>query len=212
MMDFLRALTIGKRKGRVFDVETLTQAVAEGAAYLAQGASYSYIRARSGTMGPRLMQDADFGRGMERCKWEGFAACAQDLILIIENRLRPHLAPGRRAPADLWRDLYRDVLAGQEMPAHRRHKGWTDRIAEFDNRLARHLAAAPAPIEEIATHSGEVIMEFAPVEEAIRRFDRAMVVNNVRFRFIDQVTELCGRIDWEALARDIAAAGERPTP
>ena len=185
-MNFLRLLTIGVRKGRVRTMSELATAIGEGAAFLAQGASYSYIRARSGTMGPRLMQDARFGAGMERCKWEGFAAIAGDLILIVETELRPHGS----GTADTWRRLYREVLAAQEMPEHRADTGWTDRLAEFDLALGAHRALPARGVEDICEHSAGVLLAFAPVEAAIRGLDREMVVNNVKFRFIDHVDAL----------------------
>ena len=203
-MNFLKLLTIGVRKGRVRTVSELVVAIGEGAAFLAQGSSYSYIRARSGTMGPRLMQDAEFGAGMERCKWEGFAAIAGALILIVETELRPH---GSGA-AIVWQRLYRDVLAAQEMPAHRAGTGWTDRLAEFEMRLEAHLALPARGVEEICEHSAEILLAFAPVEEMIRKVDREMVVNNVQFRFIEYVDALRRRTDWPALAAAISREAE----
>lgn len=199
-MDFLKTLTLGLRRGRVGGRAALVAEIGAGAAYLAQGSSYSYIRARSGTMGPRLMQDAGFGAAMERCKWEGFAAAAGDLVLIVEAAMRPRAA----IPAPVWRALYREVLAAQPMPAHR--ADWDDCLSRFDARLEAHMAAAPAGIEAICQHSAGVILEFAPVEDRIRKLDREMVTNNVKFRFIEHVDGLRRRIDWAALAADIAAA------
>ena len=203
-MHFLRALTIGTRRGRIATVDELAVALGEGAAYLAQGASYSYIRARSGMVASRLMENPDFAAAMQRCKWEGFAAAAGDLSLIAEGDMRPHGA----APAPFWRRLYRDILAAEPVPPHR--AGWDDRIAEFDARLESHLegpAGAPPPgVEDIAAFSAHVIMEHAPVDETIREFDREMVMNNVKFRFIDQVTELRRRTDWPAVAAAARAA------
>lgn len=195
-MNFLRLLSIGTRKGPVRTLPELTCAIGEGAAFLAQGASYSYIRARTGTMGPRLMQDAAFGAGMDRCKWEGFAAMAGDLILIVETEMRPH-GP---IPAANWRRLYRDVLEAQEIPAHRAGGGWADRMAEFDLRLAAHFPMPGRGVEDLCEHGAGVLLEFAPVEDAIRNLDREMVVNNIKFRFIEFIDTLRRRADWPALA------------
>lgn len=205
-MKFLRALTIGERKGRIATLAELTAALAGGAAYLAQGASYSYIRARTGMVAPRLMEDPTFGEAMERCKWEGFAAAASDLALILEGDLRPHLA----APDAFWQGLYRAVLASEPVPPHRAAIGWQDRIAEFEARLARHLAGPPRGIEEIADFSAGVLMEYAPVDDTIREADREMVMNNVKFRFIDHVGELRQRMDRPALSAAIRAAAVAP--
>jgi hypothetical protein len=91
-------------------------------------------------------------------------------------------------------------LAAQAMPAHRADTGWADRLAEFDQRLEAHLALPARGVEDICEHSAEVLLAFAPVEAAIRDLDREMVVNNVKFRFIDQIDALRRRADWPALA------------
>jgi hypothetical protein len=143
---------------------------------------------------------------MERCKWEGFAAIAGDLILIVETELRPH-GPGT---ADVWRRLYREVLAAQEMPEHRADTGWTDRLAEFDLALDAHRARPARGVEDLCEHSAEVLLAFAPVEAAIRDLDREMVVNNVKFRFIDHVDALRRRADWPALAAAIRLETAEP--
>lgn len=201
-MDFLKTLTIGVRRRRVDSHAALVVALAEGAAFLAQGASYSYIRARSGTMGPRLMQDAGFGAGMERCKWEAFAAMLGDLTLIVETEMRPHWRFG----ADVWLGLYRDALGVHPLPEHRSAAGWDDRIAEFEARLDMHLASPPREISEVCRFGARVLLDFAPVDDTIRALDREMVTNNVAFRFIDQVDALRRRADWAALADELGAA------
>ncbi len=200
-MSLLRALFLGERKARIASAGELAAAVGAGAAYLAQGAGYAYIRARSGMAGPRLMQDPAFAAAMERCKWEGFAAAAGDLILILEAELRPH-GP---APAAAWRRLYREVLAAHALPEHRADTGWDDRAAEFDRRLEAHLAAPPRGIEAVAGHSARVLMDHAPVDAAIREADREMVANNLKLRFIEHVGELRRRTDWPALAASMRA-------
>lgn len=199
-MNFLKLLTIGARKSRIATISDLVTAIGESAAYLSQGAGYSYIRARSGTMGPRLMQDAGFGAGMERCKWEGFAAMAGDLILIVETELRGY-GP---VSAPTLKRLYREVLETQPLPAHRAETGWADRIDHFDLRLDAHMGQAKRGLEELCEYGAGEMLAYAPVEDAIREADREMVINNVKFRVIDHVDALRKRADWPALAAALA--------
>ncbi len=207
-VDFLKLLTIGVRRGRIATVPDLVMAIGEGAAYLSQGSAYAYIRARSGTVGPRLMQDATFGAAMERCTWEGFAAFAADLILIVENDLRPcAVDPG----AKTLQSLYRSVLANQDLPRHRFGQGWDDRIARFDRRVAAHLAAPPRSIGEICREGAEILLEYMPVTDDIRRADREMVLNNVQFRFIEHVEALRRRSDNQALSQVLTGTATNPS-
>ena len=94
--------------------------------------------------------------------------------------------------------------------AHRAGTGWTDRVAEFDLRLEAHLALPARGVEDLCEHSAETLLAFAPVEEAIRKLDREMVVNNVKFRFIEHIDALRRRVDWPELATRISIAAEGP--
>lgn len=203
---FLRGLSmlVGQRRDRVDDWPGMAEKVRGGAAFLAQGASFSYLRARTGMMGPRLFQDAAFGAALEICKWEGFAAAAQDLILIIEGEARPHYAGDRRALPAALVALYEAALALEPPPAHRAGTGWEDMIEEFRPRAAFAVEAPVRPAAEIAVHTGARLMAFAPVEDRIRESDAEMVGNNVAFRFTDFKRRLRAEIDMAAAARALA--------
>ena len=97
------------------------------------------------------------------------------------------------------------------MPAHRAGTGWTDRVAEFDLRLEAHLALPARGVEDLCEYSAETLLAFVPVEEAIRKLDREMVVNNVKFRFIEHIDALRRRVDWPALATRISMEAEEPS-
>ncbi len=88
MPDLIGRLLPIRRSARWDDA---VEAIRGGAAYLAQGSSYSYLRARTLLAGPRLFSDDDFAFALNICKWEGFAVAAQDLILIIEADMRAAL-------------------------------------------------------------------------------------------------------------------------
>jgi len=207
-LDFLKLLTIGARRGWIATVPDLVTAIGEGAAYLSQGSAYAYIRARSGTMGPRLMQDAAFGAAMERCTWEGFAAFAADLILIVETDLRPCAVD---PDAQVLQSLYRSVLANQDLPRHRSGQGWDDRVARFDQRVVAHLAAPPRGVGEICREGAEILLRFMPVTDDIRQADREMVLNNVQFRFIEHVEALRRRSDNRALSLALTETTANPS-
>ncbi|TVR11508.1 MAG: esterase [Salinarimonadaceae bacterium] len=195
----------GVERTRATDWDGLAEAIRSGAAYLAQGSVYSYLRARTGMAGPRLFQDEGFAFALDICKWEGFACAAQDLILILEGDLRAmDLGPRDRLEESLVA-LYEAALAREPAPAHRAKQGWSDVIAEFRLRLADALAAPPRKAEDISAATARRLMQHAPVEEAIRVSDIGMVLNNVGFRFVDYKRRMREDIDYPAIAAAIAA-------
>jgi hypothetical protein len=186
---------------RPCDWPSLVEAIRAGAAYLAQGSSYSYLRARTLLAGPRLFQDEDFGFALEICKWEAFAVAAQDIILIVEAELRPALPQAAAARAAGLAALYADVLASEALPAHREGRGWDDARARFDGRLAVYMDARPLGPDAISVATAQTILEHAPILEDVRAADRIMVVNNVAMRFIDFQARLRREFEFPALAR-----------
>lgn len=206
---FFRAVRslIGDRRSRVDDWQGLAEAVRSGAAYLAQGSSYSYIRARTGMMGPRLFQEELFGSNLERCKWETFAVAAQDLILIVEQELR---AAGLPSPTpEVLVALYRDSLALEAAPAHRRLDGWADLIERFAARAEAALAGGVRETDDICAATSETLLATAPIEDSIRAVDADMVTNNVAFRFIDYKRRLRSELDLPSIAAALLAQARR---
>ncbi len=194
------AKLLGERRPRARDWNGVAEAVRAGAAFLAQGASYSYLRARSGMMGPRLFQDPAFGAALEVCKWEGFGAAAQDLTLMLEADARAHMGPDRRGVAAALSALYRDAVALEPLPPHRAARGWEDLATAFDARAVFAVAAPPKGAADLAATTARRLMDFAPVEDSIRDADYEMVANNVAFRFVDYRRRLRAEVDIVAAA------------
>jgi hypothetical protein len=186
------------------DWPAAVEAIRAGAAFLAQGASYSYLRARTLLAGPRLFQDEGFGLALQICKWEAFAVAVQDLILMIEADHRASLPEDPQARARVLLELYREVLASEEMPEHRADKGWSDVIAEFEKRLEVYMSKPPLKPDAISIATAMRLLDHAPIEPAVREADQMMVVNNVAFRFIDYQATLRKRIDLDAFAAQLA--------
>lgn len=179
--------------------DSLVETLRAGAAYLAQGSSYSYLRARTLLAGPRLFADDGFGFALQICKWEGFGVAAQDLILMVEAELRPSLPECPRARALGLALLYRDVLAAEELPEHRAETGWDDMLARFDGRLAVYMTARPLGPDAISIATAQTLLDHAPILDDVREADRIMVVNNVAMRFIDYQSRMRRELDFALL-------------
>ncbi|AXS41990.1 esterase [Breoghania sp. L-A4] len=201
MLDLIGTLVPKRRKS---DWPSTVEAIRAGAAYLAQGASYSYLRARTLLAGPRLFQNEDFGFALQICKWEAFAVAAQDLILMLEAELRSVLPASAEARARGLAALYREVLESESVPDHRADTGWGELFNEFDARLAVYMREPPLRPDAISIATALRILKHAPIEDAVREADTMMVVNNVAFRFIDHQATLRKTLDLDAFAAELA--------
>lgn len=193
-----------RKKKTITSLDELAEAIRAAAAYLAQGASYSYLRARSLMAGPRLFSDEGFGGALDICKWEAFGVACQDLILILEADIRPGLPQDIGDRKRVFAALYRNALSRESVPEHRKASGWDDMIGTFDLRLGSALAGPPMKPDQISIATAQRILDHAPIDPGVRQADEMMVVNNVAFRFIDQQAKLRGELDIEAITAELA--------
>jgi hypothetical protein len=201
LLELLGSILPKKRKS---DWASAIEAIRAGAAFLAQGSSYSYLRARTLLAGPRLFQDAGFGFALQICKWETFAVAAQDLILIVETEIRDRLPPDPESKARVLAGFYREVLESESLPEHRADRGWADAVEEFDARLARFMREAPQKADTISEATALRLLQHAPIDDSVREADRMMIINNVAFRTIDHLSTLRQKLDFPAIAEEIA--------
>ena len=186
------------------DWANVAAAICAGAAYLSQGSSYAYLRARSLLAGPRLFQDEEFANALQICKWEGFAVAGQDIILMIEAEIRPSLPQHLESKKRVLIALYTAALESEPVPEHRAQQGWQDMVARFDQRLDAFMSNKPAKPDDIATATAMCILEYAPIDDLVRKADTTMVINNVGFRFIELQTKLRLQFDFNELAHMLA--------
>jgi hypothetical protein len=201
LLELLGSILPKKRKS---DWASAIEAIRAGAAFLAQGSSYSYLRARTLLAGPRLFQDAGFGFALQICKWETFAVAAQDLILIVETEIRDRLPPDPESKARVLAGFYREVLESESLPEHRADRGWADAVEEFDARLARFMREAPQKADTISEATALRLLQHAPIDDSVREADRMMIINNVAFRTIDHLSTLRQKLDFPAIAEEVA--------
>ena len=175
-------------------------------AFVSQKSALDYCRARAGIGWTQLFREDEFGRALERCRWESYRGGA-----------------GRRrrggadlpAPAAAVRD--RTSPRGWAGPCALR---WSDTpspgIGRIGTRPAIQRAGAPASRAARTAAAGapgreqfceRKVFDVLPIHTNLKAHDREMVVNNVRFL-------LC-RVyaDMEARARrpGTGAGAQRPT-
>lgn len=187
-------------RGKIADPAALAAALSQEAAHVAQSATYNYLRARAGFLGPKLFSEPAFLEALEITRWESYAAALADLTLIAAAAARPWLPSG--GVAEEWREIFRQALSVYPPPVHR-DDGWDGLIAAFAARAAQADAAPPEPPEAVAATAGRTIFAQLPLHPDVRRLDEEMVVNTVRFRMLRSWESLKDRLEWPKLAAEI---------
>lgn len=173
----------------------LAAALARESAHIAQKVPMDYCEARANVFAPQLFAEAAFIEPLKACFGASYAAVLGDLLILVEQALRP-IAGGRAvAVADALAALYPTILQAEPalaLPA-------TERMAALDafaRRFAAARYAAAIGPAELAAHCGGRMFATLPLHRRLTAQDEDAIVATVQLRLV-----MC----LSTLRRDLAA-------
>jgi hypothetical protein len=207
MIGLLQRLAAGRP--RAATAAGLADFLAGRAAFVSQKSTFDYCRARAGIGWAQLFREDEFGRALELCRWEAYAAVLADVGEVALVYLRRQGAGAAVAPG--LGEVLRSALLRHPVPAHR--TGWDDAVDDAQARLYRALLADPRDVHRIGRKSGGRVFEVLPIHTNLKAHDRVMVVNNVRFLLCRVYADMERELDGPALVRLLSASpGGGPPP
>ncbi len=206
-----RAFADWVRPPPIRSAPALHAAVERAAARVTVQGTVNYCRVKAAGNAKKLFGEAAFQDALHVCRWEAYAAVLADALRVAEAYLRPAGDPELAARiAAGMSAFYAASLAVQPRPQPNGAEGWAPLVAEFEAALARARMAPPAAAAEIATGSGNRMFDLLPIHKSLRREDREVLVNQVRFGLVTLRQDLERRVDRDAVRADYADAAGRP--
>jgi hypothetical protein len=209
----LRRLLTRKRRPPVATLDELADFLAAQTAYVSQRTVLEYCRARTGLNWDKLYREQAFVDSLEVCRWEAYAevlAEVAELVLVLLRRqsaTEPQVyLPGMAAAVGT-------ALLRHPVPGHR--SSWDEASAAIEQHLAQSLLAAPRAVHLTGFGAADAIFAHLPIHPDLRREDREMFRNSLRFALCRVFDEMTHRLDVGALAQALgggAAPAERGQP
>jgi hypothetical protein len=206
LRDLLRLLSPRRRRARVAGLDDFVDFLHGRSAYMAQSTLFGYLRTRMGVGFQQFFEDERFSAQIADARLHVFVACLGDLTIFAValaaagGRLEAR-ACARAAERCFGLALDRALDPGDRLKA-------AEAPVDFSRR-ARSVDWAGAHLGEAAfTASPAMLSQAAPVSDRMRRADREIVMNSMRFHWREVRDELRRALDAEA----VAAALTAPTP
>lgn len=189
------------------DRAALQQFLSSQASYLAQRTSLEFSRNTLGYYNQHLWHNDKFLDAMRVSRWETFAALVEDMIVLLEGKLRGT----EQVQHDTLRDglvaLAGDILGAYPLPPHR-PQGWSDVLDRLALRLAAAQSAPPANHMDIAKVSARRFYDTMPVRSANRPADVAVIEGAVRFGFSGFAAKLSALLRPVPVVRALTTRGD----
>jgi hypothetical protein len=202
MLDKLMGLW---RAPRIDSAARLRDFLDRNAAQLAQRTVIGYCMVKTRLPISELATEKQFAEAYDRARWESFAAVLADLVVVAEGYLRPAAVGREVALADRLAALYRGVLEGHPVPAHR-PQGWSDATATMRARLAEAQQAPPRPIADVALVAAEAVFAALPIHSRLSAPDKPAMIANVQFLMVGLAHEFEGRFAPADIVADLLGA------
>lgn len=201
----LPGLLIRRREtGPIDSVDTLEAFVATRAAFHAQKVLFGYVKARMGIRYPAMFEDRAMIASLNIAKMNVFAACLSDLAIYAVAQASNGQPLGNDERQTLALRIYRTGLrdnAGEAPAAF----SIEDAVAAFTQRLTTtDWRAALEP--ESFTESPEAVYRWAPIADNLKKFDREIIGNSVKFAWRDIREQFRKRIDADQVGADLQKA------
>jgi hypothetical protein len=182
-------------------VAALEDFVTTRSTYIAQKTLYGYVKTRMGIRYPAMFEDKNIVASLNIAKMQVFAACLSDLTIFAVAAVLHGRPVGNDARQAMARRCYaaglRETAAGA--PAE---FSVQDCIDEFDRRLAETDWQRGALQPENFTCSPLALFRWAPIADNLRKFDREIIENSVKYAWRDIREQFHKRIDGDAVAAD----------
>lgn len=210
--EFVARLRIRRDAGPIDSVLALCGFVSTRSAFVAQKTLYGYLKARMGTRYPSMFEDDVFVASIDIAKINVFAACLSDLAVYAVSRGLRDVDVDDTARRDLAvRAFESGIAANQDQIARVPAFSAEDAKEAFERRAAfvdwRDGPSGPA----LFTASPAALYEWAPIAMVLKRQDKEIVQNSIRFTWRDIREQFEKRLDGPALAADLVAIW-RPEP
>ena len=207
--EFLARLTVRRDSGPIDSTDALCSFVATRAAFIAQKTLYGYLKARMGTRYPSMFEDDVFASSIDIAKMHVFAACLSDLTLFAVS----HALQDETVDDVLRRELalhcFRKGLADNEAAALSTSAfSVPEAVAAFERRLAFHDWHDGPRGPALFTASPAALFDWAPIAPALKKHDKEIVENSIKFKWRDIRDRFEKRIQGAAVAADLTSVAE----
>ncbi len=194
IMTILRHLSPFRRQPPIADTGVYVEFLASRSSYVAQKKLLEYVKGRMGASYPTHFENDEFIASLRIAQWHVYAACLSDLSLWMSAQLMNSGASPDEACAiagSSHRSVIDDRFADESFGGDR-HVFQDD----FEARAAlsdwQKMAGSNFDVFE---RSSQELVRWAPIADQLKRFDREIVFNSLRFAWMDVREQYRSKLD-----------------
>ncbi|MFZ1813735.1 MAG: hypothetical protein WBO55_03340 [Rhizobiaceae bacterium] len=197
--EFFGRFSVFRKKLPVNSCEAYADFMATRSAFVAQKKLYEYVKTRMGLQYPERFRDEVFIESLNIAKWNVYAACMSDLAIWMASQTLQRT--GDRAQAAQLATIFFTANAHERL-APGFEEGVSPLTTAFADRLALVDWKAAGETEVVFRHSTSELVRWSPIAPDLKKYDREIVENSLRFAWMRIREEFHHLYDHEAFMAD----------
>ena len=164
--------------------ETLAFFLKSRASHVAQSSLYGYLKTRAGTRFPEMFKDPGMLLSMNIAKWQIWLACLSDISVYVGGLIKKETNCDNEVIHNLLGDALQHILDETGIPEESDKEFPVS--AEAVRRRIMNIDFASVTDDDFAfTESPESLFRWSPIADELKKFDKTIVQNSIRFRWIE---------------------------
>lgn len=186
----------------ITDANSLACFINARASHVAQTSLYGYLRTRAGTRYPELFENPDILLSINIAKWQLWLACTSDLCIFCGQWISQSGHLSSQQLGQLMTATCRGLLQANGQPEEA-GPDYPSASEDVLNRVSSHDWARQLNDDEVFCKSPEALFYWAPIADELKNRDEEIVLNSVRFRWIEVRRAVRRQINLPAMLASI---------
>ncbi|MEM6624243.1 MAG: hypothetical protein AAF674_18630 [Pseudomonadota bacterium] len=175
------------------DPAALADFLGQQSAKVAQGSLFGYLKTRMGTQSRDIFQNPVFAEQISIAQGRVFHGCLSDLGIFALANVQERVVSADDLLVDRAPGIYEAAVQAAEAARD------SSALQAFTARVAGGEWRDVSDPDSVFATSAEILLSAAPVSDAFKQLDRAIVTASIRYRWIEVRRTLNARLDAEKL-------------
>ncbi len=162
--------------------DTLAVFLKSRASHVAQTSLYGYLKTRAGTRFPEMFENPNLLLSMNRAKWQIWLACLSDLTVYVGGLIQQRTQLENEQISRLLGMAIDSIMDETGLPADAPEE-FPDTVERLKTRVANIDYSSVSDDEFAFSESPDALFRWAPIADELKKRDRVIVKNSVRFRW-----------------------------
>ena len=192
-----------KKTASLCDTASLGQFINSRASHVAQTTLYGYLRTRSGTRFPELFEHPDMLASINIAKWHVWLACLSDLCVFCGQLLR-QAGGTQQVVHQQMTQVLSQVLEDTGTPEEA-GRDFTRAKEKVIQRINTCDWSIQRDDDTVFSESPVALVYWSPIAHELKQRDEEIVLNSIRFRWIEVRRDTRRLLDVTAFTGHTAA-------